>query len=390
MRGAEGDDVALKLVHTADWHLGMRFPGFDEDDRKKLTRARLAVIERILGTAARCGADAVLCAGDLFDEPAPPREWWEGLCTCLRAHGRAACPVFLLPGNHDPLVAGSVWSADHPFCRTLPDFAHVVDRDDFHYSLKPEAVLYAAPCRSQAGQKDLALSLPAREPGDERIRIGLVHGSTFDLKDCQTNFPIAVDAAARRGFDYLAIGDTHGFREVPPGAVPPTVYPGAPEPTSFGDQDAGCAALVFVSRTRRVTVRRERVASWTWQERRVASLDELRALRDGEDLTQHVLRLTVDMRVPPAEYAEAERILGELKGGEATHARVGILQLDRSGLRLDAAAAAPAFGELPDALREAARRLQEIAAGADDAVAQQVAVAQQALAHLYRLTRELG
>ena len=46
------DDVALKLVHTADWHLGRTFPGFDQADQRKLTRARLQVIDRI-----RLGAD---------------------------------------------------------------------------------------------------------------------------------------------------------------------------------------------------------------------------------------------------------------------------------------------------------------------------------------------
>ena len=43
----------------------------------------------------------------------------------------------------------------------------------------------------------------------------MVHGSTFDAVDCQTNFPIAKEAGAVRGFDYLAIGDTHSFRNVP-------------------------------------------------------------------------------------------------------------------------------------------------------------------------------
>ena len=97
----------------------------------------------------------------------------------------------------------------------------MVDKDDFEARLNDNAVLYAKPCRSSAGQDDPALALPAREPGDPRIRIGMVHGSTFDYIDCQTNFPIAKLAAAQRGFDYLAIGDTHSFRVVPPDGRPP-------------------------------------------------------------------------------------------------------------------------------------------------------------------------
>jgi metallophosphoesterase superfamily enzyme len=65
------DDIMLKLVHTADWHLGRQFRSFPEDGALKLSRARLEVIDRILLTADRYAVDAVLCAGDLFDEPNP-------------------------------------------------------------------------------------------------------------------------------------------------------------------------------------------------------------------------------------------------------------------------------------------------------------------------------
>jgi DNA repair exonuclease SbcCD nuclease subunit len=381
MTRPEGDDVALKFVHTADWHLGRRFPSFAEADRLKLSRARLEVIDRILGVADQTGADAVLCAGDLFDEPDPGQEWWDPLLEKLRKRSSSR-PVFLLPGNHDPLVPASVYGPDHAFRRGLPVNVHVVDGDPYEYQLTPDAVLYAAPCQSQAGQRDLALSLPARSDGDERIRIGLVHGSTFDIEGCQMNFPIARDAAIQRGLDYLAIGDTHSFRHVPPGARVPTVYPGAPEPTSFGEEDAGYVAVVFVTRQRRAIVRQERVAHWTWEEVTCRSVADLRTLRDSGDRTRYVLRLTVDMRVPAADYEEAETILRELKGTEAVHGRVGILQVDRSKLELDTSNIEDAFAELPDALRTTAERLKAMEKGV------QAEVARQALMHLYRTVRK--
>jgi len=33
-RPAEPGDVVLRLLHTADWHLGRRFPSFPDEDRK--------------------------------------------------------------------------------------------------------------------------------------------------------------------------------------------------------------------------------------------------------------------------------------------------------------------------------------------------------------------
>ena len=58
-----------------------------------------------------------------------------------------------------------------------------------------KAVLYAVPCQSKAGQQDPSDAIPCREPGDERIRIGMMHGSTFDMEEHQTNFPIGEDSA---------------------------------------------------------------------------------------------------------------------------------------------------------------------------------------------------
>ena len=79
----------LRLLHTADWHLGRRFPSFPEDAQKKLSRARMDVITTILNVARRNAVDAVLCAGDLFDDPTPAADFWEthgeGVTTVLCA-----------------------------------------------------------------------------------------------------------------------------------------------------------------------------------------------------------------------------------------------------------------------------------------------------------------
>src|SRR5262249_48092924 len=157
--------------------------------------------------------------------PDPGKDWWGGLANSFGRRKAWTRPVVLLPGNHDPLTKDSVYNANHRFRKDLPPWVHVVDRDNFELELCHDAVVYAAPCRSTAGDKDLALSLPSRAEGDPRIRIGLVHGSTFDIPGYATNFPISREAPQVRGLDYLALGDTHSFREIAKGAVAPIVYP---------------------------------------------------------------------------------------------------------------------------------------------------------------------
>lgn len=381
MKGTE-DDIVLKLLHTADWHLGRRFRSFKEEDARRLSRARLDAVDRLLSTAERSNVDAVLCAGDLFDEPAPGGTWGDDLAALFKKRDWKR-PVFLLPGNHDPLVADAIWR-DQKFRKQLPAYVHVVDEELAEYTLPNDCVLYAVPCQSKAGQSDPTKLIPKRKQGDERVRIGMVHGSTFDARDAQTNFPISKDAAVERGLDYLAIGDTHGFRFVPPERLqPPTIYPGTPEPTAFDELDPGHVAVVFINRQRRAMVQKQKVASWAWEQVTVRSLDELRRLAARADLGDRVLRVTVDMRVTAPEYEDAERLLENLGGSEARHGLAGVLDLHRERLELDVANVEVLSQELPEVLQAAVRRLK-LAAEQPETRQQ----AQRALFHLFRTARK--
>lgn len=384
------DDVALKLVHTADWHLGRRFRAFREDDEKKLTRERLAVVGRILQLSNQHQVSAVLCAGDLFDSPQPDEPWWRGLAEQLHAHGRAERPVFLLPGNHDPLKAGSVYSSEHPFRRLLPNWVHVVDRDDFSFELSKDAVLHAVPCRSQAGQDDLALRLPPRAEGDARIRIGLVHGQTFDIEGHQSNFPISKTAAHERGFNYLAIGDTHAFRLVDTGTPVPVVYPGAPEPAKFDETEAGHVALVFFRRPPAAPIiSKESVGRYRWLQVTCHSIEELRKLSQLPNLETTVLRLQLDLTVTLSEQRELDAILSELVGSDARTGRVAALQIERTRVLVSTGDFAELLPQLPSVLQATVRTLQAQAAD-DTSDAETARRAVRALRHLYQLVQREG
>lgn len=379
----------LRLLHTADWHLGRRFPSFPEEAQRKLSRARMEVIGRILDVARRNAVAAVLCAGDLFDDPMPSQDFWEGLAKTLRDRPAPHTPMFLVPGNHDPLTPDSVWAPTHPFRSRLPQWVHVVDHDDFTCDLTPEAVLYARPCRSKAGENDLAMALPPRVPGDTRLRIGCVHGQTFDIDGFQTNFPIRRDAGVDRGLDYLAIGDTHSFRDVTPDLTVPTVYPGAPEATNFDEAGAGNVALVALFRHgSRPRVEAESVAYWRWKDVRCRDMNELRGVLTIPNLDRHVVRLHLDMTVSLAEESEQERILGELQGTDAICGRAGVLVVDKEKLRLQVGSADVFPEDLPPVLKDTVARLERIVADAVDDAAKERGI--RALSHLYKLLQRQG
>jgi len=113
----------------------------------------------------------------------------------------------------------------------------------------------------------------------------------------------------------------------------------------------------------------------------VRTLAELRDLHANPKLAALVLRLIVNLRLTAPEFEEAERMLAELKGTNAIHGRVGILQLERS-MVLDTRGIEAELANLPDVLRATVARLKT------QEVGDQAETARAALYHLFRLARE--
>ncbi|MEM7038213.1 MAG: exonuclease subunit SbcD [Bacteroidota bacterium] len=86
----------MKLLHTADWHLGKRLERFDR------SAEQVAILGEICEIAEREAVDAVLIAGDLYDTYNPPIEATDNFYRHLKRlsdNGRRA--VIAIAGNHD-------------------------------------------------------------------------------------------------------------------------------------------------------------------------------------------------------------------------------------------------------------------------------------------------
>lgn len=87
---------ALKILHTADWHLGKRLERFSRLEEQR------EVLEEICAIAEREAVDAVIIAGDIYDTFNPPSEAVElfyKIVKRLADEGRRA--VVAIAGNHD-------------------------------------------------------------------------------------------------------------------------------------------------------------------------------------------------------------------------------------------------------------------------------------------------
>lgn len=88
--------MAIKILHTADWHLGKRLDFFSRLEEQR------SVLNEICSIADEQQVDAVLVAGDLFDVFNPAVEAVELLYKTLkRLTNNGQRPVIAIAGNHD-------------------------------------------------------------------------------------------------------------------------------------------------------------------------------------------------------------------------------------------------------------------------------------------------
>lgn len=86
----------MKILHTADWHIGKKLDNFSRLDEQRL------VLEEICEIAEREAVDAIIIAGDLFDNFNPSSEATELLYSTLhRLSANGTRAVIAIAGNHD-------------------------------------------------------------------------------------------------------------------------------------------------------------------------------------------------------------------------------------------------------------------------------------------------
>jgi exonuclease SbcD len=104
----------LKILHSADWHLGKRLQEFSRLEEQKL------VLDEICSIADRESVDLVLLAGDIFDTFNPTHEAVELLYKTLRRLSKNGNrPILAISGNHD---SSQFIEAPDPLARELGIF----------------------------------------------------------------------------------------------------------------------------------------------------------------------------------------------------------------------------------------------------------------------------
>jgi DNA repair exonuclease SbcCD nuclease subunit len=217
---SRGADARLRLVHTSDLHLFANRR--HEDD--------LAMVRTLAASVAALGADVVAVAGDLFDHNRVPDEPAADLLAALAAPG---IPIVVLPGNHDPLTAESVYRRVE-----RPPNVFVLGLNGRSlgiagvWSITGRAHLdYGDFSPLDDGDADLAAASDARESPQPSGRVVLGHGH-YDIAGesearHRPGWLITDQDLDRLTATYVGLGHWDRAYEVRPSS-PPTYYSGSP------------------------------------------------------------------------------------------------------------------------------------------------------------------
>jgi len=186
--------TALRIVHSSDVHVGE----FTEAVHKGDGTAGLRVV---LAAARAVRADAVILAGDTFEHNRLSAELLDRAAGLL---ADAGMPVVILPGNHDPAIADSV------FHRAIaqPENVRVIGVTDEVAVSFPELALeiWGNAHRDYGDNAPLAFPQPRRS----FWQIAVAHGHYAPVADRSTHLRpgwlIGDDEIAATKADYVALG----------------------------------------------------------------------------------------------------------------------------------------------------------------------------------------
>jgi DNA repair protein SbcD/Mre11 len=266
----------LRIIHTADVHLGARHDDLGEQASAQRERQFAAFVATVdLAIAEK--VDLFLIAGDLFDSNVQPRRSVERVAAQLKRLAAAKIRTVIVPGTHDSYDRASIYRAND-----LKALAGSTRDDDWVTILTPgtpsihipacDAVVhgpvFATKKAPQSPLRDLAAEV-ATARGDANWQIGLVHGSVaIPGKTDRDDVVFTTEEIAASRLDYLALGHWHSAQQSKAGGVT-YAYAGAPEPVALNQDRAGKVLLVDLDATstgRTVTVQ-ERVVGKTRSER---------------------------------------------------------------------------------------------------------------------------
>ena len=262
----------VKFLHTADWHLGIKYKQLG-DKAQQARNIRLKTVEKLIQKSKEENVDFILISGDLFDSNQVDRSLLTAVSQIFS--DISPTPIYLLPGNHDPLGRDSLFN--DPVWEKLDNLTIFTEPEPYDHG---NVTIYPCPVSQKKSKDDPTQWINAQD--NPNISIGLAHGNLQVGFIDDANFPIKPERTTISGLDYLALGEWHSLFEQPDSnGIVRTIYPGTPETTKFGEDASGQAVIVEIdvrNSPPQITPIEVGTLSWQKQEKEINSLADVQYL----------------------------------------------------------------------------------------------------------------
>lgn len=193
----------MRLLHTADWHLGRSFHGAD------LLDAQAATLEHLIDVVRDEQPDAVLVAGDVFDRAYPPVAAVALYDDAVSRLAELKVPVVITSGNHDSAIR-------------LGMHARLAAAAGIHVRARADAVAQPIELPGTAGHPALLIyAIPYLDPPTTALQLGASEPSHAAVISAALA-RIAADRTTRPGVPAVVIahGVVAGGRPVSEAGAP--------------------------------------------------------------------------------------------------------------------------------------------------------------------------
>ena len=244
----------FKFLHLADVHFDTLSLGRSEALRQHLRTALKTAFSRAVDCALQEKVDAVLIAGDLYDDKQLSFSTEQFLLSQLRRLDEAGIACFYAAGDHDP--GGEAFRAAHI---EWPGSVHCITSREprvFHVRDGSGAVRFRVVGAGHARpdeQQNLAEAFPTAEDGVPHV--GLLHAQVPSAEGAERHgqrAPCRVEDLRRARYAYWALGHVHERQEVDEEAN--AWYAGNLQGCLPGETGAKGGLLVTVNRNRQTQV----------------------------------------------------------------------------------------------------------------------------------------
>jgi DNA repair exonuclease SbcCD nuclease subunit len=239
--------LAYRFVHAADIHLdspmrslALRDPELAELIGNATRRAFVAIVDLCLAEKV----DALLLAGDLYDDSQTSMKTARFLSEQLRRLHEAGIRVFIIRGNHDAM---SKITKELTFPDSVTLFgskAEIIAIEGAPVAI--HGLSFAKPLMPES------LLPQYQAPAEDTVNIGLMHTSLDGAAGHQPYAPCSMTDLRASGFRYWALGHIHK-RSAAEGDCT-VVMPGIPQGRDINEAGAKSVTLVTIGDDRSIRI----------------------------------------------------------------------------------------------------------------------------------------